>query len=137
VLFVAEVKVVSHGLLALGGAVALVAGSLLLFSGPGSEGYRVDLSIVVPGLLTTLAVVGLLSWKTLQLKRSPVRTGLPAMVGESARVVEGFQAPNGAGRVQVYGEYWDAVGPEGLLPGEIVRISRVAGRTLHVDRRIA
>jgi membrane-bound serine protease (ClpP class) len=137
VLFVAEVKVVSHGLLALGGAVALVAGSLLLFSGPGAEGYRVDLSIVVPGLLTTLAVVGLLSWKTLQLKRSPVRTGLPAMVGESARVVEGFQAPNGAGRVQVYGEYWDAVGPEGLLPGEIVRISRVAGRTLHVDRRIA
>ena len=34
-LFVAEIKVVSHGLLSLGGAIALVAGSLLLFSGKG------------------------------------------------------------------------------------------------------
>lgn len=136
VLFVAEAKVVSHGLLALGGAIALVAGSLLLFSGRGGAGgYRVDLSIVVPGLLTTLAVVGLLSWKTLQLRRAPVRTGLHAMVGEPARVVEGFLAPAGAGRVQIYGEYWDAVGPEGLLPGEMVRVSRVADRKLHVERR--
>ena len=136
VLFVAEAKVVSHGLLALGGAIALVAGSLLLFSGRGGAGgYRVDLSIVVPGLLTTLAVVGLLSWKTLQLRRAPVRTGLHAMLGEPARVVEGFLAPAGAGRVQIYGEYWDAVGPEGLLPGEMVRVSRVADRKLHVERR--
>ena len=36
-LFVAEVKVVSHGLLALGGAIALIAGSLLLFSGQGGR----------------------------------------------------------------------------------------------------
>src|SRR5207248_7173251 len=47
-LFIAEVKVVSHGLLALGGAVALIAGSLLLLSGPGGHGgYRVDLSIIL------------------------------------------------------------------------------------------
>lgn len=135
-LFVAEIKVVSHGLLALGGAVALVAGSLLLFSGPGEgEGYRVDVSIIVPGLLMTLAIVGLLTWKTLQLRRAPVRTGLHAMVGESARVVEGFAAPGGPGKVQVYGEYWDAAGPAGLSPGETVRIARIEGRTLHVERR--
>src|SRR5439155_2154464 len=50
-LFVAEVKVVSHGVLAIGGAVSLIAGSLLLFSGRGeAEGYRVDLSIILPGV---------------------------------------------------------------------------------------
>src|SRR5262249_32937544 len=49
-LFVAEIKVASHGLLTVGGAVALVAGSLLLFSGKGdAAGYRVDLGIVIPG----------------------------------------------------------------------------------------
>ncbi len=137
-LFVAEIKVVSHGLLALGGAIALVAGSLLLFAGgEGDGGYRVDLSIVVPGLLATLAIVGLLSWKTMRLRRAPVRTGLHAMVGETARVVEGFGAPGGPGRVHVFGEYWDAVGPEGLAPGEAVRIARITGRTLHVERRKA
>ncbi len=135
-LFLAEVKVASHGLLTLGGALALVAGSLLLFSGGhGDSGYRVDLSIIVPGLAITVGIVGLLSWKTLQLRRMPVRTGLSAMVGEPARVVEGFGPPPGGGRVQVHGEYWDAAGPEGLSPGEIVRVARVEGRTLYVERR--
>jgi len=137
-LFLAEVKVASHGLLAIGGALALIAGSLLLFSGRGgAAGYRVDLSIIVPGLALTLAIVGLLSWKTIQLRRTPVRTGLHAMVGETGRVAEGFGTTGSAGRVHIYGEYWDAVGPPGLAPGEAVRIARVEGRTLHVERRNA
>ncbi len=135
-LFLAEVKVASHGLLALGGALSLIAGSLLLFSGrDGGPGYRVDLSIIVPGLAMTLAIVGLLSWKTLQLRRMPVRTGLTAMVGEPARVVEGFGDRGRAGRILVHGEYWEAAGPADLGPGDVVRIVRVEGRTLHVERR--
>ncbi len=96
-LFVAEIKVVSHGLLSLGGAIALIAGSLLLFSRKGdAAGYRVDLGIIVPGLALTLAIVGLLTWKTLQLRRTPVRTGLHAMIGETARVAREF-GPDGSG----------------------------------------
>ena len=135
-LFVAEIKVVSHGLLSLGGAVALVAGSLLLFSGKGDAGgYRVDLGIIIPGLALTLGVVGLLTWKTLQLRLSPARTGPEAMVGAEARVVDGFGPPRGTGRVQVLGEYWEAIGPPGLAPGEPVRIVRLEGMTLFVERR--
>ncbi len=136
-LFVAEIKVVSHGLLSLGGAVALVAGSLLLFSGKGdAAGYRVDLGIIVPGLLLTLAIVGLLTWKTLQLRLAPPRAGLEAMVGERARVVDGFGAAR-SGRVHVAGEYWEAAGPADLAPGEDVRIARVEGSRLYVERRNA
>ena len=135
-LFIAEIKVVSHGLLSLGGAIALVAGSLLLFSGKGDAGgYRVDLGIIVPGLALTLGIVGLLTWKTLQLRLAPARTGLPAMIGAEARVVDGFELPRGAGRVQVLGEYWEAIGPPGLKPGEAVRVNRVDGMTLYVERR--
>src|SRR6266542_2048468 len=53
-LFIAEVKAASHGVLAAGGAIALLAGSLLLFSGRGDQGYRVDLSIILPAVATTL-----------------------------------------------------------------------------------
>ncbi len=133
-LFVAEVKVVSHGLLAVGGAIALVAGSLLLFSGRGGDSpYRVDLGILVPSLLLTLAIVGLLTGKTIALRRRPATTGVAGMVGETAEVVEPF--PDGAGRVHVFGEYWDARGPSDLAPGERVRIARVDGLTLRVERR--
>jgi membrane-bound serine protease (ClpP class) len=134
-LFVAEIKVVSHGLLSLGGAIALVAGSLLLFSGKGDvAGYRVDLGIIVPGLALTLGVVGLLTWKTLQLRRMPARTGVEGMVGASARVVDGFSGQR-QGRVQVLGEYWEAEGPADLSPGETVRVRRVDDGVLHVERR--
>ena len=134
-LFVAEIKVVSHGLLTLGGAVALVAGSLLLFSGRGdAAGYRVDLGIILPGLALALAIVGLLTWKTIQLRRAPARTGLTAMVGEEARVARGFDG-RGRGTVQLRGEYWNAVGPPGLDAGGTVRVVRVADGTLYVEGR--
>lgn len=135
-LFVAEVKVVSHGLLAIGGAVALIAGSLLLFSGrEGDVAYRVDLSIIIPGLALTLLVVGLLTFKTLQLRMAPATTGLEGMVGETARVVSGFSGSPGAGKVLVHGEYWEADGPAGLASGELVRVVGVDGLRLRVERR--
>jgi membrane-bound serine protease (ClpP class) len=133
-LFVAEVKVASHGLLAAGGAIALVAGSLLLFSGPGERGsYRVDLGVILPGIILTLGIIGALSWKTIQLRRAPARTGVSGMKGQTARVVEPFAG--GSGRVHFQGEYWDAEGPPDLTPGESVRIMRVEGLKLTVERR--
>lgn len=135
-LFVAEVKVVSHGLLALGGAVALIAGSLLLFSGRDDAAeYRVDLSIIVPGLALTLLVVGLMTWKTLQVRMAPATTGLEGMVGETARVVGGFDEASSSGKVLAHGEYWDAYGPSGLSPGQSVRVVAVEGTRLRVERR--
>jgi membrane-bound serine protease (ClpP class) len=135
VLFIAEVKVVSHGVLAIGGAVALIAGSLLLFSGQGEETlYRIDISIIVPALVLTLGIVALLTWKTLELRMRPARTGLDGMVGEEARVVEDFGGP-GRGKILVHGEYWDADGPSGLAAGETVRVARVEGLRIRVERR--
>src|SRR5712692_3925559 len=134
-LFIAEIKVVSHGILAVGGAVSLIAGSLLLFSGRGEETlYRIDISIIVPGLLLTLVIVGFLTWRTLELRMRPARTGLEGMVGENARVVEEFAEP-GRGKVLVHGEYWDAEGPPGLAAGETVRVARVDGTRVRVERR--
>ncbi|HEY6066373.1 MAG TPA: NfeD family protein, partial [Thermoanaerobaculia bacterium] len=96
--------------------------------------YRIDLSIIVPALVLTLAIVGFLTWKTLEIRMRPARTGPEGMVGEAARVVENF-APPGTGRVLVHGEYWDAEGPPGLAPGEVVRIAGVDGLRLRVERR--
>jgi len=135
-LFIAEVKVASHGLLAAGGAVGLVVGMLMLFSGQGDRaGYRVDLSVILPGLAATLVVLGLLTWNTVRVRRLPVRTGAEGMVGEEARVVRGFTGPEGKGTVLVHGEYWDAEGAPGAAPGEAVRIVRVDEFRLKVERR--
>jgi membrane-bound serine protease (ClpP class) len=88
----------------------------------------------VPALILTLAIVGLLTWKTLELRMRPASTGLEGMVGESARVVESFSQP-GRGKVLVHGEYWDADGPPGLSAGDTVRVAGVEGTRLRVERR--
>ncbi|HSS43728.1 MAG TPA: nodulation protein NfeD [Thermoanaerobaculia bacterium] len=135
-LFIAEIKVVSHGLLAVGGAVALVAGMLLLFSGGGDRaGYRVDLSVMLPGLAVTLGILFFLTWKVIESHRTRASTGAQAMIGEAARVVRPFDARGDRGTVLVHGEYWDAYGAPGASPGESVRVAGVEGLTLRVERR--
>jgi membrane-bound serine protease (ClpP class) len=134
-LFVLEVKAASHGVLAAGGAIALLAGSLLLFSGRGEQGYRVDLSIILPAVAMTLGVVGFLSLRTIALRRLPVRTGTAGIVGKNARVVRTFGEPDAMGTVLLEGEYWDAYGAPGAAPGETVRVVGMEGLKLRVERR--
>jgi membrane-bound serine protease (ClpP class) len=134
-LFVLEVKASSHGVLAAGGAIALLAGSLLLFSGNGDHAYRVDLSIVLPAVLMTLAIVGFLTFRTLSLRRLPARTGAVSLVGRSARVVRPTAGMEEPGTVLLDGEYWDAYGAAGAAPGETVRVVGVDGLKLRVERR--
>jgi membrane protein implicated in regulation of membrane protease activity len=55
------------------------------------------------------------------------------MIGGAGRVVEGFA--QGRGRVHFQGEYWDAEGPPDLAEGDLVRIVRVEGLKLLVERR--
>jgi membrane-bound serine protease (ClpP class) len=135
ILFIAEIKAASHGVLAAGGAIALLAGSLLLFSGRGEAGYRVDLSIILPAVAMTLGVVGFLTFRTLSLRRTPVRTGAVSLLGKIARVVRAIPASEDLGTVLVDGEYWDAYGAPGAAPGETVRVVGVEGLKLRVERR--
>ena len=137
-LFIAEIKVASHGLLAVGGAVALVAGMLFLYSGKGdAAGYRVDLGVILPGLAVTLLVLMLLTWNTTRVRKRPVTTGAEGMLGQEGRVVRGFSGPEGRGTVLAHGEYWEAEGVPGARPGELVRIVRVEDFRLKVERRVS
>jgi membrane-bound serine protease (ClpP class) len=101
--FLAEIKVVSHGVLAVGGVLSLVLGSLILYQGTG-----VQLSWAIIGGATAatalffLFIVG----AGLRAQRRAVRTGAEGLVGQRATVIERL-AP--AGRVRLGGEVWNAV----------------------------
>ena len=135
-LFVLEIKAASHGVLAAGGAISLLVGSLLLFSGRGESGYRVDLGIVLPAVVMTLAVLLFLTFRTISIRRAPVRTGSVSLVGRSARVVRPLPDSEEPGTVLLDGEYWDAYGAPGAAAGESVRVVGVEGLKLRVERRI-
>jgi membrane-bound serine protease (ClpP class) len=100
--FIAEIKVTSHGLLAAGGVISLVLGSIILFHG---EGVRVSWSIIAGATITTTAFFLIVIGAGLRAQRRVVRTGWKGLVGARGVAVERL-GPRG--RVRVAGELWDA-----------------------------
>jgi membrane-bound serine protease (ClpP class) len=130
-LLVAEVKVVSHGILAAGGVVAMALGSLMLFDAPELGGLRVSWWVVLPtvgataGLFLFVVTAGVRA-----LARRPL-LGAEGLVGLTA-VARGPLTPTG--QVAVQGELWRAVADEPVEDGTPVRIVGVEGLTLRVVR---
>ena len=137
-LLIAEIKVVSHGVLTIGGVVAMLLGSMMLFDAPETGGLlRVSWLVIVPAVASTagLVIVGL-SFGMRALYRKPT-TGVSGMVGEIA-VARTPLAPEG--QVLVQGELWRAIAQNGpVAVGEKVEVVGVNGLTLTVvkaaDRR--
>ena len=131
VLLIAEIKIVSHGILALGGIVSMALGSLMLFDAP-ELGFRVSWWAIVP-------MVGLTSGLFLFVVAAGVRAlsgrqllGPSGLVG-TLGVARERLAPEG--HVQVHGELWRAVAEGGPLePGAQVRVLAVDGLTLRVGK---
>jgi len=130
-LLIAEIKVVSHGVLTAGGVVAMVLGSFMLYEAP-EVGFRVSWTVILP---TVGAMAGLVVWAVSAgvraMMKSPV-TGASGMIG---RVVVARSALGPEGQVQVDGEIWRAVSEGEAIPaGEKVRVTAVDGLTLKVSR---
>lgn len=127
-LFIAEIKIVSHGVLAIGGTVALVLGALMLFKTP-EPAMRVSLSVIVTLALFSLATVGFLTFMALRARQVPVRTGREGLIHEIGTARSPI-APRG--KVFVHGEIWDAVSDEPVSAGEPVEVVAVRNLTLAV-----
>ena len=117
--FVAEAFVVSHGALALAGAVAFVIGSLMLFD-PAGDAYQVSLPVAIGVAAAMVLMVGLVAAKLVQVRRAEVVTGQEELVGQMGVV---RQAVDPVGLVFVHGELWRAkTDGEPIPPGRQVRV---------------
>jgi membrane-bound serine protease (ClpP class) len=122
--FVAEAFVVSHGALALAGAIAFVFGALMLFD-PAGDAYQVSLPVAIAIGVVLALFAGLAVAKALAARRRPATTGSEELVG-AAGVVRRTLEPDGL--VFVHGELWRAraVGDEPIAEGAPVRVERLA-----------
>lgn len=128
ILFIAEIKVVSHGLLTVGGVVAMVLGALMLFK-TAEPALRVSLEVIVSLALFAIALVGFLTFMVYRARQAPVRTGLEGLIHEIGTARSAI-APRG--KVFVHGEIWEAVSDEPVAPGEPVEVVAVRNLTLAV-----
>jgi membrane-bound serine protease (ClpP class) len=130
VMFILEIKVVSFGMLTLGGAACLVGGSLMLIDGPIPE-LRVPWVTILP---TSIAVAVLCAWivrLVVRARSAQVSTGIEGLGGKVGSVVE---ALNPVGKVFVHGELWNAHSSGGEIPeGTQVRVVGVDNLNLSVE----
>jgi membrane-bound serine protease (ClpP class) len=131
VLLIAEIKVVSHGVLAIGGVVSMLLGSLMLYEAPTVE-LRVSWWVLVPTVAVTACVFLVAVGAGVRaLARRPI-TGAAGLIGQTG-IVRAAIDPEG--QVLVQGELWRAVsGGEPIATGEVVRVTAVQGLTLTVDK---
>jgi membrane-bound serine protease (ClpP class) len=132
ILFLLEIKIVSHGLLAIGGIVSLLLGSMMLLkSGSSLEQARISRSVIFSATAVSalffLFVIGL----GVKAQRSKVVTGAEGMIGAIGEVMEMLMP---TGTIKVQGEIWNAESPAGNInAGEKVRIKEIRNMKLFVE----
>ena len=131
VLFVLEVKVASHGLLTIGGVVAMIIGSIMLIDSP-LPFMRVSLAVIIPSVLATASFFLFAVSMGIRAQRRRVTTGSEGLVGEVG--VARTEIAND-GTVFVRGELWSARSDEPVLPGDAVEVLAVEGMRVKVRRR--
>jgi membrane-bound serine protease (ClpP class) len=130
VLLVLEVKVTSHGLLAIGGITSLLFGSLMLIDSPLPE-MQIGLRMILPITLSLAGIILFLVRLGLQAQLTPAVTGESGMLHSTAEALTSI-TPGGVGRVSTHGEIWTATSPEPIHAGERVVVTEVKGLLLTV-----
>ena len=129
ILFIAEISIMSYGLLSVSGVISLFLGSTMLIDSD-DPALQISRAILYPTLgLTVVLSVGIvvLATRTRNLKKLG---GMDGMIGETGLVKD---ALNPVGRVQVHGELWEAEAEGPVAEGETVRVDSVAGLKIKVS----
>jgi len=120
-LFVLEVKVVSYGMLSVGGILALLLGSLMLIdSDVAGMGISLPLIIVMVGGATGLLLLVMVF--VVRTQRRRFVSGHEGMIGEHGTTLTEL---DGHGTVFVHSERWDARCDEKVAAGEEVEVLAV------------
>ncbi len=129
-LMAAEALSPGVGVLALGGVVAFVVGSIFLFDPAGAD---IAIGVAMPLIVGAAAASALLFIFVLgfaiRARRRPVRTGAEEMLGAHGVVREWHEL---SGVVHIHGEMWHARSDRALAPGDAVEVSARDGLILSV-----
>jgi membrane-bound serine protease (ClpP class) len=130
VLFIAEIKIVSHGMLTVGGIISMILGSLLLFE--SSEPYlRVSWSVILVTVLSVAAFASFAVSKAVKAHRQKPASGKEGLIGEQGKADSDISPE---GKVFVRGEYWEAWSDQIIARGDKIVVTGVEGMRLKVRK---
>jgi membrane-bound serine protease (ClpP class) len=131
-LFIFDVYAPTHGVLTIGGIIAFLIGSLMLFN-RADPLFRLSLSYIIPATVVTALFFVLILGKGLRAQLLPIKAGAETMIGKTITALTPIDSRGG--RVFVEGEHWQAVSDAPIEQGQAVEIAAVQGLTVKVKMK--
>lgn len=134
ILFIAEIKITSYGMLTVGGVISLLLGSLMLVdtSSPLESAIDISLGVIITTVIIITALFAVLAWLVVRAHRRKAMTGESGMIGEIGEVF--MDIINGKGTVKIMGELWKAESDQSIEKGAKVKVLGVHDLTIRVQK---
>src|SRR4029077_8142615 len=131
-LFIFDVYATTQGVLTVGGIVAFLIGSLMLFN-RGDPLYRLSLNYIIPATLITAAFFIFIIGKGLRAQLLPVKVGAQTLIGKTVTALTPIDSRGGW--IFVEGEYWNAVSDTPIEKDEQSEIAAVQESTVKLKTK--
>lgn len=129
-LFIAEAFITSHGVLGVGGAIAMAFGSMMLIDSP-DPALRLSWTVIVPVIAASALLFIVTLTVAIRAQREKVDTGKEGLIGLTG---EARTDITDKGQVFVRGEYWNAWSDERITKGDRIEVLAVKGLRLKVKK---
>jgi membrane-bound serine protease (ClpP class) len=120
----------SNGVLAIGGVISLLLGSLILLGGD-TGAARISISVILTVTVATVAFFLVVVAAAVRAQRRKPETGEQGLLGETGTALTDLGP---SGQVFVHGEYWAAQADEPITQGTRIVVDRVEGLVLKVRK---
>jgi membrane-bound serine protease (ClpP class) len=121
VLFIAEIKVTSYGLLSVAGVVCLLLGSIMFIENP-TEYLRLSWRVIASAVAVSAGFFIFAVTMAIRARLKRPTTGIEGLVGRTGMAESNFRPD---GRVAVYGELWNAESKDKIKSGDTVEVIAV------------
>ena len=134
ILFLLEIKVVSHGVLTIGGIVSLLLGSMMLIDEDSVlEAMEISMELIIIVVVLTAAFFLFAITFGIRAQRKKPVTGSEGIIGEIGTAISNIKP---LGKVRVHGEFWNAECKDEVInKGDEVEVISVNHLTLIVKKR--
>jgi membrane-bound serine protease (ClpP class) len=135
ILFVLEIKVVSHGLLTIGGIISLVLGSIMLIDTESTlEVVRISWYVIASVVIVTVAFFLLAIGLGIKAQRRKPTTGTEGIIGEVGEAMSDLRPE---GQVRVHSEIWNAESLDGTIKrGTKIAVAEISNLKLKVKKSV-
>ncbi|HBE43165.1 MAG TPA: serine protease, partial [Bacteroidales bacterium] len=133
ILFIAEIKVVSHGLLTIGGVISLILGSIMLIDADSTlEVMKISWKVILVIVIFTVAFFVFAIGFGIRAQTRKPTTGAEGIIGETGEAISNLDPE---GQVRVHGELWHAESPDGFISqGTKVIVTGISNLKLTVSK---